>query len=109
MTAPLLAPKNWRALRRALRALGAKSVRTKGSHETWRFDDGATFVVVRNHLADAVPTSIRHRFRRLCEQRCADAGEEPPPLGGRDHRDPVPVSSDSKTRSASCVKEAAAV
>ena len=45
--------KCWRELRRELCALGASPVRTKGSHEVWRFPDGETFVVVRNHVADS--------------------------------------------------------
>lgn len=75
------APRIWRDLCDELRALGAKSVRTNGSHQTWRFDDGGTFVVVCNHLNDQVPIGIRAKFRRLRERRGACAGEEPALLG----------------------------
>lgn len=74
-------PKNWRELRDELRALGASRIRTNGSHEKWRFDDGETFIVVCNHLGAAVPLGIRMQFRRLRERRGGSAGEEPAPLG----------------------------
>lgn len=71
----------WRQLRTSLRELGALPVRVNGSHETWRFEDGLTFVVVRNHLNDAVPVGILAKFRRLRERRSAKLGEEPALLG----------------------------
>lgn len=74
-------PKSWRELREELRRLGAGPVRLKGSHEVWRFADGVTFIVVCNHLHDAVPIGILVKFRRLHERRCASAGEEPALLG----------------------------
>jgi predicted RNA binding protein YcfA (HicA-like mRNA interferase family) len=74
-------PKRWRELRDGLHALGAVIVRTTGSHEIWRFDDGTTFVVVRNHLGDTVPIGILVKLRRLRARRRALAGEEPVLLG----------------------------
>jgi predicted RNA binding protein YcfA (HicA-like mRNA interferase family) len=74
-------PKNWREVRDVLGNLGAVPLRARGSHETWRFPDGETFIVVINHLADAVPVGILAKFRRLRERRCAHAGEEPALLG----------------------------
>ncbi|MBI2392028.1 MAG: type II toxin-antitoxin system HicA family toxin [Deltaproteobacteria bacterium] len=74
-------PKTWRALRTELRNLGARDVRTSGSHETWRFDDGETFIVIRNHLAHDVPVGILAKFRRVRARRRALVGEEPAPLG----------------------------
>ncbi len=74
-------PKNWRELRDGLDDLGAVSIRANGSHETWRFHDGETFIVVVNHLADAVPIGILVKFRRLRQRRCAGAGDEPALLG----------------------------
>ena len=74
-------PKNWREVRGALGDLGAVRLRARGSHETWRFSDGETFVVVINHLANSVPVGILAKFRRLRERRCARAGEEPALLG----------------------------
>ena len=58
-------PKCWRELRAGLRSLGAEPVRTKGSHEMWRLPGGQMFLVVRNHLADAVPANVLARYRRL--------------------------------------------
>lgn len=74
-------PKNWRDLRLVLDELGAVAIRSNGSHETWRFSDGETFVAVINHLADAVPIGILTKFRRLRERRTSRVGEEPPLLG----------------------------
>jgi predicted RNA binding protein YcfA (HicA-like mRNA interferase family) len=74
-------PKNWRELRGGLDDLGAVPIRANGSHETWRFGDGETFIVIINHLSDAVPIGILVRFRRLRRRRCARAGEEPALLG----------------------------
>lgn len=79
-------PACWRELRVELRRLGGSPVRVTGSHETWRFDDGGTFIVVRNHLNDAVPVGILVKFRRMRWRRRAAAGEEPVLLG----RDPRP-------------------
>ena len=59
------APKNWRELRRGLRDLGARPVRTRGSHEMWRFADGEMFLVVRNHLGRPLPRNVRAHYRRL--------------------------------------------
>jgi predicted RNA binding protein YcfA (HicA-like mRNA interferase family) len=72
---------SWRQLRLALRELGAIPVRVRGSHETWRFDDGETFIVVINHLGASVPLGIRLKFRRLRDRRSAREGEEPALLG----------------------------
>lgn len=71
-------PSTWRDLRRELEALGAAAQRTRGSHEIWRFDDGATFVVVRNHLGNDVPTHILVAFRRLQRQRSERSAARPP-------------------------------
>ncbi|MBI4705860.1 MAG: type II toxin-antitoxin system HicA family toxin [Deltaproteobacteria bacterium] len=62
-------PKCWRDLCAGLRGLGGAPVRIRGSHEIWRLDDGRTFIVVCNHLADAVPKKILARYRRLCPRR----------------------------------------
>lgn len=70
-------PASWRELRVELRRLGALPVRVTGSHEMWRFHDGAAFVVVRNHLNDAVPVGILVKFRRVRGRRRAAVGEEP--------------------------------
>lgn len=80
MSAGLSAP-TWRQLRVALREMGALPVRVRGSHETWRFSDGESFMVVVNHLADDVPTGIAGKFRRLRQRRSARAREEPLLLG----------------------------
>lgn len=69
MSRELPDPKNWREVRDELRDLGALLVRTNGSHESWRFEDGETFVVVRNHLGRAVPLGIIVKFRRLRARR----------------------------------------
>lgn len=74
-------PKNWRELRIRLREMGARCVRTRGSHETWRFDDGASFIVVRNHLANSVPVGVIVGLRRLCARRDLGDDDEPAPLG----------------------------
>lgn len=74
-------PKNWRELRLGLRDLGAAAIRSKGSHETWRFRDGETFIAVVNHLSAAVPVGILRRFRRLRQRRASSVGEEPALLG----------------------------
>lgn len=89
-------PKNWRELRDGLRDLGARSVRTNGSHETWRFDNGDTFIVVCNHLAHSVPVGIAVKFRRLRERRGARAGEEPALLGRTGSLWPRPNPSESE-------------
>ena len=73
-------PKSWRELRGQLRALGARPVRNRGSHEVWKFDDGETFVAVVNHVSDSVDANLLSRFRRLRARR-RDPGE-PPPLPG---------------------------
>lgn len=62
-------PKSWRALRDELHCLGAMPDRQKGSHQVWRFDDGEVFVVVANHLGDAVDLNILVKFRRLRARR----------------------------------------
>lgn len=72
-------PTTWRALRTELRTLGARPCRVTGSHETWRFEDGVVFVVVRNHLAGTVPEGILATFRRLRQRRCAVRDEDPLP------------------------------
>lgn len=71
----------WRDLRAALRHMGARAVRARGSHETWRFDDGETFVAVINHLNDDVPRGIMVKFRRLRLRRAGRANREPALLG----------------------------
>ncbi len=70
-------PKCWRELRAGLRELGGEPVRTKGSHEMWRLPTGEMFLVVRNHLADAVPASVLARYRRL---RSGREPEGPPSI-----------------------------
>lgn len=72
-------PKNWREVRDELRELGAREIRTKGSHESWRFNDGETFVVVCNHLSASVPIGILVKFRRLRARRREPV--DPAPLG----------------------------
>ncbi|MGE0328296.1 MAG: type II toxin-antitoxin system HicA family toxin [Polyangiaceae bacterium] len=67
-------PSCWRDLRQCLRKLGAEPVRTRGSHEMWRFPGGDMFVVVRNHLDEQVPKNILARFRRL---KAARESQEP--------------------------------
>ena len=79
MTCTRRGPKSWRELRAELRDLGAERVRTNGSHEKWKFDDGDTFIVVCNHLGDSVPLGILGRFRWLCSRR-TDTDAKPPPL-----------------------------
>lgn len=80
-------PKCWRELRAALHELGGEPVRTKGSHEMWRFSDGEMFLVVRNHLADAVPSGVLRRFRRLRQRRAREGPRSTParpaPITGR--------------------------
>lgn len=71
----------WREVRCALRECGARPARVKGSHEVWRFEDGGTFVVLRNHLGRAVPVGLLTSLRRLFASRLANADEEPPPFG----------------------------
>ncbi len=71
----------WRDLRSELRGLGAQPVRVNGSHETWRFEDGETFIAVINHLNDAVPVGILAKFRRLRGRRGLRASKEPALLG----------------------------
>ena len=61
----------WRELRRQLRVLGAKPIRTKGSRQIWRFEDGETFVLVCNHLAHPVPSKILSAFERLRSRKLA--------------------------------------
>lgn len=73
-------PKNWRELRARLMALGGRRARTNGSHEIWRFGDGHSFVIVRNHLSDAVPVGILVKFRRQVARYRAFQNEEPPLL-----------------------------
>jgi predicted RNA binding protein YcfA (HicA-like mRNA interferase family) len=70
----------WRQARVELRKLGAEPIRVVGSHETWRFGDGETFVVVSNHLADDVPVGIVVKLRRLRARRRVPASDEPAPL-----------------------------
>lgn len=72
---------SWRDLRGELRAMRAVPVRVKGSHETWRFEDGETFVVVRNHLGASIPVGIVAKFRRLRRRRGGRVGDEPALLG----------------------------
>lgn len=72
---------SWRQLRVSLRALGARPIRTRGSHETWRFQDGETFIVIINHVADSVPLGILVKFRRLRARRCACIEDEAALLG----------------------------
>jgi predicted RNA binding protein YcfA (HicA-like mRNA interferase family) len=79
-------PRTWRELRVRLQRLGARKVRTSGSHEIWRFRDGYSFVVVRNHLCDSVPVGILVKFRRQCARYRAIENEDPPPRWrGRGH------------------------
>ena len=72
-------PSTWRALRTELRDLGARPCRVTGSHETWRFEDGSAFVIVRNHLGRTVPTGILATFRRLRQCRISAHDEDPLP------------------------------
>lgn len=74
-------PKSWRELLGILRELGAYRVRTNGSHQTWRFPDGATFVCIVNRLHDAPSIGVLVKFRRLLRARQAKAGIEPALLG----------------------------
>ncbi len=71
----------WRDLRRALRDLGATAIRTRGSHEHWRFSDGQMFIVVRNHLGDDVPRNVLARFHRLRARREPEGPSLPRLLG----------------------------
>ncbi len=80
MSRALHDPKSWRELRNQLHCLGAKFDRQRGSHQVWRFDDGEVFVVVGNHLRDAVDQNIVVKFRRLRARR-RESGEPPSPLG----------------------------
>jgi predicted RNA binding protein YcfA (HicA-like mRNA interferase family) len=73
-------PKSWHELLGILRQLGARPVRTNGSHQTWRFPDGETFVCVVNRLHDAPSIGVLVKFRRLRARR-EKADVEPPPLG----------------------------
>lgn len=59
----------WRDMRDELRRLGAVEVRTKGSHATWRFQDGDSFTVIINHLSDDVPAGIASLFKRFLKKR----------------------------------------
>ncbi len=72
-------PRSWRDLRDALASMGGRPVRTRGSHQTWRLDDGGIFTVVCNHLNDDVPANILAKFRRL-RGRTREPGD-PPQLG----------------------------
>jgi predicted RNA binding protein YcfA (HicA-like mRNA interferase family) len=71
-------PKSWRELRQHLVSIGARSVRTQGSHEVWRFDDGRSFVIVCNHLGARVPVSLLVKLRRLLARRGLRSPSEPP-------------------------------
>ncbi|MGH7438191.1 MAG: type II toxin-antitoxin system HicA family toxin [Polyangiaceae bacterium] len=73
-------PKSWRQLQDELRQLGATAVRTKGSHEIWRFSDGEIFVVVCHHPHRAVDGNVLAKFRRLRARR-REPGGPPLPLG----------------------------
>lgn len=72
-------PKTWRDIRTELARLGAKPQRVKGSHEVWRFDDGASFVVVRNHLGRDAPAYVLVNLRRLRDGRFVREEASPPP------------------------------
>lgn len=72
-------PRSWRDLRGSLRSMGAKPIRTRGSHQTWRLDHGGTFTLVCNHLNDDVPANILAKFRRV-RARSREPGN-PPQLG----------------------------
>lgn len=58
-------PKTWRELRQDLARLGARPVRSKGSHEVWQFDDGSTFVAIINHPSDGVPKGYAKKYLTL--------------------------------------------
>lgn len=73
-------PKSWRELLSVLRQFGAYCIRTKGSHQTWRFPDGDIFVCVVNRLHDAPSIGVLVKFRRLRARR-EKAGAEPALLG----------------------------
>lgn len=62
-------PKTWRDVQKRLWDLGAIRVRTKGSHEHWRFPDGEMFIVVCNHLGDDAPRWVVARLRRVQARR----------------------------------------
>lgn len=85
-------------MRIELRNMGASPVRVTGSHETWRFQDGGTFIVVRNHLNDAVPIGILVKYRRVRGRRRAAVGEEPVLPGRAGPRWLRPGAGDTKGR-----------
>lgn len=63
--------RSWKEVCDELWAMGARPVRTKGSHEQWRFDDGDVFTVVCRRPHDSVPPSVLASFRRLCHRRAS--------------------------------------
>lgn len=73
-------PKSWREVLDILRRLGANCIRTNGSHQTWRFPDGETFVCVVNRLHDAPSIGVLVKFRRLRARR-EETNAEPSLLG----------------------------
>lgn len=73
-------PKSWRQLQEELRQLGATAIRTRGSHEIWRFADGEIFVVVCHHPHRAVDANVLAKFRRLRARR-REPGDPPLLLG----------------------------
>lgn len=75
----LESPKTWRELRTDLAALGAEPIRCRGSHETWRFADGETFIVVVNHLGDDVSRGLLSKYRRMKKRRSTMPPAPPSP------------------------------
>lgn len=69
-------PRSWREAVTFLKSVGARPVRTKGSHQTWRLPDGSSFTVVCNHLGADIGHGLRVRLRRLRDRR---RGEDDPP------------------------------
>jgi predicted RNA binding protein YcfA (HicA-like mRNA interferase family) len=57
-------PKEYREVRRLLRAAGWSPVRRSGSHETWRSPDGERAVTVARKDSDSVPAGTLAAMRR---------------------------------------------
>lgn len=78
MSARWRAVRLWREVVALLHELGARPIRTRGSHQTWAFPNNERFTVVCNHLGDTVPRKILATLRRLLARRSPSAAEPPP-------------------------------
>jgi predicted RNA binding protein YcfA (HicA-like mRNA interferase family) len=71
-------PRTWRDAIAWLVSRGARPLRTKGSHQTWRLPNGKSFVVVCNHLGADMGVRLRAQLRRLL---CLPSSDDEPPRG----------------------------